>query len=124
MFKQRESKEQDKANKINPLDEVRQEEAKVASQILLARHDAEAAKQAAVLLAQQRMDEAQQAGLEAGQACRAQAIKETTLEAEAVVEKARVQADAVVQNGRPFISDAAQWAARVVMGLEIGDPKP
>lgn len=124
MFKQRERKQPNIISKLSPLDEVRQEEARVASQILLARQEAEAAKQASVLLAQQKKTEAQQAGLEAGQISRAQAIKETTLEAQALIEKAHAEAETIVENGRQSVPKAALWVIRVVLGLETEERKP
>lgn len=118
MFRKHEKKSEDTSSKLAPLDEIRQAEARVATQILVARQEAEEARQTAKSKGMQMKEQAQLAGSQAGQAqCEVQ-IQEAVREAERMTAEAHAQAEAITHREQQGVHEAAQWAVNVVLGLE------
>lgn len=111
-------------DRIAPLDEIRQEEAKIARLRLLALEQAAALEQEARQQAEQAKEQARSDGLRDGEAARAQMTALAQQEAQQVVAQARVKADHLRAQTEPLVASAAAWAERVVLGLEKGGPTP
>lgn len=109
---------------INPLDEIRQAEAKAASQVLLARREAEELVQASRNQVQQIIQQAQQAGAQAGQAQYGTLMDAAAQEAEQLTAQARRRVEASQEAWKPRAEKAARWALAIVLGLDGEDFKP
>lgn len=109
---------------LAPLDQIRQLEAEVSRLSLLARQDAEAQKQQARLDAEALKARAREDGLRAGQTERAGKINAAQGEADQIVAQARIAAGRLTAQAGALVEPAANWAERVVLGLETGGQKP
>jgi vacuolar-type H+-ATPase subunit H len=121
MVKKQMKTDSNTAGKIPPLDEIRQAEARIASQILLARQEAESIKQSARNQARQIREQALLAGNRAGQTQYKLLIQETTQTVKRSVAEANAQSETIKNDGRRLIGEAAQWVLRVVLELEQED---
>lgn len=109
----------DISNRLSPLEEIRQEEARVASLVLLARQEAEEEKKNCLLQASQLKEQARRDGTQAGQARYAAMIQEAAREAEQIRGRAREQAESMTRAGNPsLLHQAASLAVNMVLGLE------
>lgn len=137
MFWKREKPQKDVPGERSPLDEIRQEEAHIASQVLQARQDAETIILEAQARAVQMVAEAQREGSQAGQARCRQDIQAAELQAQQILTIAarhlaprdvtpRLLAsdDSGEQASLPRTAAAARWALTVVLGLEREERKP
>jgi vacuolar-type H+-ATPase subunit H len=102
------------------LDEIRQVEILVASQVLLARQEAEGIKQAASDQAKHIIDHSRQAGAQAGQARQEKLMQETALQAEQIITEARARAEAGRISAEQAIAEAVQWSLDIVLGFGQG----
>lgn len=115
----------DISSRLSPLEEIRQEEARVASLALLARQEAEEEKKNCLLQALQLKEQARRDGTQAGQARYAAMIQEAAREAERIRDQAREQAESMTRAGNPsLLHKAASLAVNMVLGLDLEESDP
>jgi len=124
MFKKPSKSHPSAASGINPLDEIRQAEAKASSQVLLARHEAEELIQASKSQALQIIQQAQQEGAQAGQSQYKALIHEAAQESEQITAQARRRVELHKEEWKPRAEKAARWALKIVLGLDEEELKP
>lgn len=120
MFKKKLKEEVTSPGKLNPLDEIRQEEGKVTSKLLQAQQQAEAIRKSARQRAEELKQRAQQDGARDGGIVRDRKIAEAQSEAGQTIEQARAKAKLLAAQSECQVDPAVQWAERVVLSLENG----
>lgn len=120
MFKKKLKEEVTSPGKLNPLDEIRQEEGKVTSKLLQAQQQAEATRKSARQRAEKLKQCAQQDGARDGGIARDRKIAEAQSEARQLIEQARAKAKLLAAQSECQVDPAVQWAERVVLSLENG----
>lgn len=106
------------ATNIKPLDAIRQAEARVAGEAMLAEQEAEARRREARRQASQMVEQARQAGAQAGQSYREEAILAARQEAARLAAEAQARVDRIKTAAEPRVPAAARWALEVVLGLK------
>lgn len=101
-----------------PLDEIRQEEAKITSQVIQARQQAEAIRAAARQQAEELKSRAAADGARDGQNARAKRYAEAQDQASEIVLQARQQAEGFAVQTGDQINAAVDWAENLVFGFE------
>lgn len=118
MWKKKRSTRTEPPQRLAPLEEIRQEEAKIAQRILLAREQAEATQQDAQRQVEMLKQQAYQRGIHDGEAAATQKIAEAQREAEHIVAQARAQALVIAAQVESSIEPATVMAEHIVLGWE------
>ena len=118
MLKKKRSNRAESSPRLAPLEEIRQEEAKIAQRILLAREQAEAVQQDAQRQVEMLKQQAYQHGIHDGEAAATQKIAEAQREAEDIVAHARAQALVIAAQVESSIEPATVMAEHIVLGWE------
>lgn len=101
-----------------PLDEIRQEEAKITSHLIQARQQAEAIRVAAAQQAEQLKRQAVDDGTRDGQKARASRYAETQKQADQIIAQAHAAAEELAVKTGDQVESAVAWAENLVFGLK------
>jgi len=105
---------------LHPLDEIRQEEAKVTSQLFQARQQAEDIRLAAKQQAEQLKQQAGLEGTRDGQNARASQFAEAQKQANQIIAQASAIADGFSTQMEDQVENSVRWAEDIIFGIAPG----